>query len=116
MMTKGYREIYIDDFELNDEISVSAEVNYEYKLDVQKCKRHGYASELDDPDLNDIEVGQVYITSYQFFKNGIEMIDGYGMTNEERIKFTNYVNEQVEKDIEEGDFGNDQSGIFKRYD
>ena len=107
MKKTGYREIYIVDFELNEEISVSAEVNYEYTQDKQKCKRHGYASELDDPDQNDIEVGQVYITSYQFFKNGIEMIDGYGMTHEERIKFTNYVNEQVEKDVEEGGFYND---------
>ena len=106
MITTGYREIYIDNFELNDEISVSAEVNYEYKQDKQECRRYGYASELDDPGQNDIEVGQVYITSYQFFKNGI-MIDGYGMTKEERIKFTNYVNEQVEKDVEEGGFEND---------
>ena len=107
MITTGYREIYIDNFELNDEISVSVEVNYEYKQDQQECRRHGYASELDDPDQNDIELGKVYITNYQFFKNGIEMIDGYGMTHEERIKFTNYVNAQVEKDIEEGDFEND---------
>ena len=114
MKTTGYREIYIDDFELNDEINVSAEVNYEYTQNKQECKRHGYASELDDPDQNDIELGKIYITSYQFFKNGIEMIDGYGMTNEERIKFTNYVNEQVDKDIEEGDFENDQSRIFER--
>ena len=114
MKKTGYREIYIDDFELNDEIGVSVEINYEYTQDTQKCKRHGYASELDDPHQYDIEVGKVYITNYQFFKNGIEMIDGYGMTNEERIKFTNYVNEQVDKDIEEGDFENDQSRIFER--